>query len=154
MSLFNKDVLSGMLFILVGAGGLYLGADYAMGNAFRMGPGYFPRLLNALLVLIGLVIALKGLVVGGERPDALHLRPLLLITIAVLAFAGLIGSVGLLPAAAAVVFLGAFGGPQFRLGEGLTLAVLLTLAAIGIFKFGLAMTMPILDLSSFGLIRL
>lgn len=154
MSLFNKDVLSGTLFILVGATGLYLGADYNMGTAFRMGPGYFPRLLCALLVGVGLIIAVKGLIMGGERPEGLHLRPLIMVTLAVVVFGVLIGNYGLLPAAAAVVLLGAIGGPEFRTVEGILLAVLLTAAAIGIFKFGLSMTMPILDLSSFGLIRL
>jgi hypothetical protein len=154
MSLFNKDVLSGALFMMVGAAGLYLGADYSMGTAFRMGPGYFPRLLCALLFGVGLIIALKGLIAGGERPEGLHMRPLVMVTTAVLVFGLLIGNYGLLPAAAAVVLLGAIGGPEFRTFESLLLAVLLTAAAIGIFKFGLSMTMPILDLSSFGLIRL
>ena len=64
---------------------------------------------------------------------------------------GLITTLGLLPAAAAVVLLGAVGGPEFKVGEGLLLAVLLSAAAIGIFKFGLNMTMPILDLSILGI---
>lgn len=151
MSLLNKDVLSGSLFILVGAMGLYLGADYAIGTAFRMGPGYFPRVLCGLLVVIGLIIAIKGLIVGGERPEALHLRPLILVTAAVLAFAGCIVNFGLLPAALAVVFIGALGGPEFRFLEGLLLAVFLTAAAIGIFKYGLSMTMPILDIAALGI---
>jgi hypothetical protein len=149
--LMNQDVLSGALFIAVGAAGLWIGQDYQMGNAFRMGPGYFPRLLCGLLVLIGMIVAIKGIIAGGERPEPLHLRPMIMVTIAVLAFAGLIGNVGLLPAAAAVVFIGMLGGPEFRFGEGLVMAVLLTAAAIGIFKFGLSMTMPIIDLPMLGI---
>lgn len=149
--LMNQDVLSGAMFIAVGAAGLWIGQDYQIGNAFRMGPGYFPRLLCALLVLVGLVIAAKGLIVGAERPEPLHMRPLIMLTIAVLAFAGLISTVGLLPAAVAVVFLGMVGGPEFRIGEGLIMAVLLSAAAIGIFKFGLSMTMPIIDLPMLGI---
>lgn len=151
MTRLNKDVLSGALFILVGAAGLWLGADYAMGTAFRMGPGYFPRVLNGLLVLIGLIIALKGLLFGGERPEPLHWRPLIMVTIAVIAFGGLIGSIGLLPAALAVVFLGMVGGPEFRIGEGIILSILLTAAAIAIFKFGLNMTMPIFEFTPLGI---
>lgn len=151
MSLLNKDVLSGALFILVGAAGLWLGNDYAMGTAFRMGPGYFPRVLCGLLVLTGLFVGIKGLVVGGERPESLHWRPMIMVTIAVLTFAVLIGNFGLLPAAAAVVFLGMTGGPEFRLGEGILLSALLTAAALAIFKFGLSMTMPILEISTFGI---
>lgn len=151
MSVLNKDVLSGSLFILVGAAGLYLGADYAIGTAFRMGPGYFPRVLCGLLVAIGLIIAIKGLVIGGEKPEELHLRPLILVTVAVLAFAASVVNFGLLPAALAVVFIGALGGPEFKVVEGVLLSVFLTAAAIGVFKYGLNMTMPILEFAPLGL---
>lgn len=151
MSVLNKDVLSGALFIFVGALGLWLGNDYAMGTAFRMGPGYFPRVLCGMLVATGLFIGIKGLVVGGERPEGLHWRPLVMVTIAVLTFGGLIGNFGMLPAAAAVVFLGMTGGPEFRLSEGILLSILLTAAALAIFKFGLNMTMPILEIPYFGI---
>src|SRR5262245_42203593 len=147
MSVLNKDVLSGALFIATGLAGLYIGWDYTVGTAFRMGPGYFPRVLCGLLVVLGTVIAIKGLLAGGEQPERLHFRPLIMVTMAVLAFAGLISTFGLLPAAAAVVLLGAIGGPEFRWLEGVLLAVVLSAGAIGLFKYGLNMTMPIIDLS-------
>lgn len=146
MSRLNQDFLSGLLFIAVGAAGLWIGYDYAVGTAFRMGPGYFPRLLCWCLILLGLWISIKGLVAGGEMPERLHWRPLVLLTLAVLAFAALITTAGLLPAAAAVVFLGAAGGPEFRWIEGVALAVVLSAAAIALFKYGLNMTMPILNI--------
>jgi putative tricarboxylic transport membrane protein len=151
MSHFNQDVIAGFLFVLFGALGLWISADYAMGTTFRMGPGYFPRVLCGLLVVLGVILAAKGLVVGGERPEGLHWRPLALVTVAVVGFAGLISTVGLAPAAFAVVLLGALGGPEFRAVEGIALAVLLTAAAIAIFKFGLNMTMPVLLLPSLGI---
>jgi len=151
MSFLNKDVLSGALFIVVGLAGLWIGQDYAVGTAFRMGPGYFPRLLCALLVLVGAIVAVKGVIAGGERPDALHWRPLIMMTIALLTFALLIGTVGMLPAAAAVVFLGAAGGPEFRLIEGIVISAVLTAAALAIFKFGLGLTMPIFELPALGI---
>lgn len=151
MSSFNQDVIAGFLFVVIGALGLWISADYAMGTTFRMGPGYFPRVLCGLLVALGVILAAKGLVAGGERPEGLHWRPLILVTLAIVAFAGLIGTVGLLPAALAVVFLGAVGGPEFRVVEGIVLAVLLAAGAIAIFKFGLSMTMPILTLPALGI---
>lgn len=154
MSFLNKDVLSGAVFAAVGAAGLWFGQDYAMGTAFRMGPGYFPRLLCGLLVALGLIIAVKGVVGRADMPEALHWRPLIMITLAILAFAGLISNFGLLPAAAAVALLGASAGPEFRPIEGVLIAAALSAAALGIFKYGLSMTMPILDLSMFGLVRL
>ena len=154
MSLLNKDVLSGALFVAVGLAGLYIGWDYAVGTAFRMGPGYFPRVLCGFLVVLGIVIAAKGVVAGGELPDRLHFRPLVMVTLAVLAFAGLLATIGLLPAALAVILLSAIGGPEFRWGEGILLSIVLSAGAIALFKYGLNMTMPIIDLSQLGLIRL
>lgn len=143
MSRLNQDVLSGLLFILIGCGGLYIGWDYATGTAFRMGPGYFPRLLCALLIGLGAIVALKGLVRGGEKPEALRWRPLIMLTLAILSFALLISTAGLLPAALAVVLLGCIGGPEFRVHEAIILAIVLTAAAIGLFKYGLAMSFPV-----------
>ena len=41
--LFNRDVLSGLVFVVIGAAALWIGRDYAMGTPFRMGPGYLDR---------------------------------------------------------------------------------------------------------------
>lgn len=143
MTRLNQDVLSGLLFVLIGCGGLYVGWDYATGTAFRMGPGYFPRLLCALLIGLGAVVALKGLIRGGDAPERMQFRPLIMITLAVIAFALLISTAGLLPAAVAVVLLGCIGGPEFRVHEAIILAIVLTAGAIGLFKYGLAMSFPI-----------
>ena len=114
MTRLNRDVLSGAIFLAIGVAGLYIGWDYRMGTPFRMGPGYFPRLLCMALVALGVIIAVLGLIRGGEAPGRLHWRPLVLITIATMAFALLISTAGLLPAAIAIVLIGALGGPEFR----------------------------------------
>ena len=148
MTRLNRDVLSGLVFVAIGAAGLWIGRDYALGTPFRMGPGYFPRMLCAILVGIGLFVAVKGLIVKGEAPDGLHWRPLLLITLAVVGFAGLITTAGLAPAALAVVLLGAAGGPEFRMLEAAILAVLLAGAAVALFIFGLGMPLAIFNMPS------
>ena len=45
----NKNFLSGLFFIGVGGLGLFMAQDYPMGSALRMGPGYFPIVLSAVL---------------------------------------------------------------------------------------------------------
>ena len=145
MSKLNQDVLSGVLFVVVGIAGLWLGKDLAMGTAFRMGPGYFPMVLCGALVFLGLIITIKGIIANGEMPGHLHWRPLLLVTLSVLAFAGLIETAGLLPASIAVVLISAFGGPEFRWLEGIVLAIVLSLGAVGLFIYALNMTIPIIN---------
>ena len=139
----NRDVLSGAVFVAIGAAGLWIGRDYALGTPFRMGPGYFPRLLCGILVGIGLFVAVRGLIMGGEAPERLNWRPLILITVATIAFAALITTAGLAPAAFAVVLIAAVGGPEFKLLEGLVLAVLVAGAAVALFILGLGMPLAI-----------
>ena len=146
MTRLNQDVLSGAVFVLIGLAGLYIGWDYAVGTPFRMGPGYFPRVLCGALVGIGLIVAVKGLIAGGEAPEGVRWRPLIMITLAMMAFAALITTAGLLPATFAVVILGAMGGPEYRTLEAIILALVLAAGAIGLFKYGLGMTFPILSI--------
>ena len=61
----QKDVAAGALYVLFGAA-FSLGAlNYRVGDAARMGPGWFPFAVGVLLVLVGLVTA-----VSGMRPSA------------------------------------------------------------------------------------
>ena len=147
--LFNRDVLSGLVFVVIGAAALWIGRDYAMGTPFRMGPGYFPRLLCGLLILIGIIVAVRGMIAGGEWPERLHFKPLALISLGTVAFAGLITTAGLAPAVLAVVLIGAMGGPEFRLIEALILAVLLAGGAVALFILGLGMPLTIFALPFF-----
>jgi len=38
----NRGVMSGVMFVGIGAIALTIARDYPMGSALRMGPGYFP----------------------------------------------------------------------------------------------------------------
>jgi putative tricarboxylic transport membrane protein len=50
-----QDLGAGLAFALIGLAGLYFGSDLAFGSSSRMGPGYFPILLSALIITVGLV---------------------------------------------------------------------------------------------------
>ncbi|MEW6513040.1 MAG: hypothetical protein AB1443_03460 [Pseudomonadota bacterium] len=52
----TADALAGALFALIGLGVVFVAGDYPAGEAARMGPGYFPRLLGMVLMLLGLVV--------------------------------------------------------------------------------------------------
>lgn len=57
----NRDVWAGIMFIAVGGGAMLIARGYTLGSALRMGPGFFPTLLGALLVLFGIYILARGL---------------------------------------------------------------------------------------------
>ena len=49
----QKDFFAGLLYVVIG-GGFAIGAtNYTVGNAARMGPGYFPLLVGILLAILG-----------------------------------------------------------------------------------------------------
>ena len=52
-----KDFWAGALFVAIGVGTIILGSRYTLGSAARMGPGYFPRILGILLIVLGAVLA-------------------------------------------------------------------------------------------------
>ncbi|MCC6870733.1 MAG: tripartite tricarboxylate transporter TctB family protein, partial [Burkholderiales bacterium] len=48
-----KDFWAGILFIALGIFAITVGSNYTLGSAARMGPGYFPRILGILLIVLG-----------------------------------------------------------------------------------------------------
>lgn len=139
----NQDFVSGLMFAGWGVAGLWIARDYPMGSALRMGPGYVPRMLCWGLVALGLIIAVKGAMVAGEKIHRWHWRPLVVVSIAVLSFAFLLEPGGLVVATFAIVVIGALGGPEFRFIELLILAAGLAVGAFAIFVYGLKLPMPI-----------
>src|SRR5262245_8213136 len=139
----NRELIAGLMFAAWGIAGLWLAADYPRGTALRMGPGYMPVMLCWGLVLLGAAIAIRGALRTGAKLTAWHLRPLLLVLLAILAFAVLIEPAGLAIATLAIVLIGAAGGREFRFLEALGLALALAAGTVGLFVYGLKLTMPV-----------
>ncbi|MGL5817206.1 MAG: tripartite tricarboxylate transporter TctB family protein, partial [Phycicoccus sp.] len=62
-----RDVVAGVVF--VGFGGAFaVGAlGYDVGTTLEPGPGYYPLVLGGLLAVLGLAVAVKGLLGRGQR---------------------------------------------------------------------------------------
>ncbi|WP_301095635.1 tripartite tricarboxylate transporter TctB family protein, partial [Turicimonas muris] len=57
----QRDFWAGVLFAAFGAFFcFYAVANYPLGTASRMGPGYFPMLLGGFLLFLGVLISLKS----------------------------------------------------------------------------------------------
>ena len=57
----SKDFLAGLFFLGAGLFFLLLAQSYSIGEASRMGPGYFPFWVGAVLALLGVAIALQSI---------------------------------------------------------------------------------------------
>jgi hypothetical protein len=135
----NRDFLAGALFVAIGAGGFGVALAYPFGDLQQMGPGFFPRVLGAILSVFGVVTMVRGLR-SGERVDGgWGWFPLAMLTVSIVAFGWLMERVGLVPSLAVLVVASALAGREFRWGEVAVLAVVLCLLAVAIFIWGLGL---------------
>ena len=74
-----RDLLAGLLFAAFGVVALVISRAYEIGAASRMGPGYFPRMLGLLLVVLGAALALRGFWPSSEAQPRWRWRPLLVV---------------------------------------------------------------------------
>ncbi len=138
---FGQDMASGLLFIIIGLGAVWIGADYPMGTRQRPGTGVLPIILAWCLVGSGAILLVKGLLAGDVSIGDWSWRPLLFVTLAVIAFGLCIDSLGLIITMIISLTLCAMGTPETRWPEfGVFLLVML---AIGFGTFIWLLGMPI-----------
>ena len=138
------DFWAGLLFggfgVFVAA---YAATHYRLGSAVRMGPGYFPTWIGALVAILGLVLVIRSLRVAGPKIELPPLRPTALVLGASIAFGYLLKPLGLVIATGLLVVVSAAGGHQFRLREAALLALALAAFAVGVFVYGLELPFPL-----------
>ncbi len=139
-----KDFLSGLMFAGFGGTAIFLGQDYEMGEAVRMGPGYFPTILGALLCLVGAICVFRSLKLQGEPVGKLAFKPLLLVTLSILVFGLLLRNAGLLAALSTTLLLSAMASSQFSLKQTALTIVLLTAFCYLVFIKGLGLPIPLI----------
>jgi hypothetical protein len=140
----SKDFATGLLFLAIGLGAYYIGSTYNMGTAQRPGTGVLPRILAWCLMGSGLMLAIQSLIQDGPKLDAWAWRPLIMITVATIAFALLIDTTGLVVAMIVSMTLAALGTHETRWTEFALYMVLMLAIGIGIFIIGLGMPIKVL----------
>ncbi|MEO7940329.1 MAG: tripartite tricarboxylate transporter TctB family protein [Burkholderiaceae bacterium] len=149
----QKDFYAGLLFMAVGFGFAWGATNYKIGDAARMGPGYFPMLLGVLLGIVGSVVTFLSLLVETEDGDpigSVAWRPLSFIILANLVFGALLGGLpsigmpymGLMAAIIAMTFIAALAGDEFKFKEVLILAFVLALLSYVAFIWLLSLQFP------------
>ena len=138
-----RDFWSGVLFTLFGVGTLAIGSKYTLGTAARMGPGYFPRILGILLIVLGVTIALRALRVRGEAMPRFRLRPLVVVLGSVVLFGAIVRPLGVALSTVILIVVASAASSEFRPRESLVAGVLLAALAVGVFVIGLQLQLPI-----------
>jgi len=140
----NKDVWAGMMMIGIGAAAIFIARDYRFGSALRMGPGFFPTFLGGILIAFGICIIAVGLRSGEKIQGSVSLRALVMLPLSLILFGILVEHAGFIPAMVALVFVSAASGREFKVIEVLLLTVVLTLASVALFIWGLGLPYPLI----------
>jgi Tripartite tricarboxylate transporter TctB family len=128
------DILAGAVFIVIGLAFATGSLAYDIGSPLRMGPGYYPLLLGAILVGLGLLVIGRGVLTGeGERIGEVDWRAVALITAALLFFGLTIRGLGVVGALFGSSLLAALGRSATSIRDALIIAVGLTALSIAIF---------------------
>lgn len=131
-----RDTVGGLFFAAIGLA-FVLGSNHLpMGEAARMASGYFPRLLGYCLIFIGLAISIRGTFSEKKSHEIIYrfaLKKVLLIGIALLAFAFLLEPAGLWIALSVLVFISSFASEQRSICEALILTVVVDLLVTAVF---------------------
>jgi hypothetical protein len=141
--------MAGGTFVVLGLAFAIGGSRYDVGTALRMGSGYVPIALGAILTLLGLIIVVASFrgvdptVANADRGDIPWRRMGLLVG-AILFFGFTVGGLGLGPSLLVTTFLAALAGHGTRPGRAAVIAIGLTALCLVVFVALLQLRLPIL----------
>ncbi|MBI3529202.1 MAG: tripartite tricarboxylate transporter TctB family protein [Betaproteobacteria bacterium] len=139
----RKDLYGGLLLLAFGIAAIVLARDYALGSAARMGPGYFPRMLGILLIVIGCVLILISLRNEGSPIPAWKWRPTMVVLGSVVLFGAIVQYLGLALSTVVLIVMSSAASTEFRAKEAVISAIGLAVLAVAVFILGLKLQLPI-----------
>jgi hypothetical protein len=141
----HRDFWAGMMFLVMGVLFVIFSQAYQLGTAARMGPGFFPTMLGALMALLGLLIVWVSTTPGNReaRVERIGWREIFLILIAVGIFAAALPYLGMVVAITLLIALSALASHEFSWKETLIEIVVLLVMAELVFVKGLELQFPV-----------
>jgi hypothetical protein len=137
------DLLAGALMIGLGGLGFWAAHDLEFGSAARMGAGYLPGTVCGLLVAIGAVVLAKALSKTRLTTGDWNIKPLLVLTIAVVGFAVLAETCGFVISSVWLLATASFADRDSRWKEVIVSTLLLTVSGALVFVWALGVKMPL-----------
>ncbi len=146
----RRDVAVAAAVIAFGAFGIAESLSYRLGELRNIGPGAFPFIVSALIVLSGILIAAEGLFQNGPEGDEIpegapNWRVLIFITTALLSFAAITPEFGVVPGIVVCVFIAAQADGSLRLWQTGLLAVLIAGFCAVVFVVLLKLPLELVD---------
>jgi hypothetical protein len=150
----QPDFYSGLMFVVAGIAFAWGATNYTVGDAARMGPGYFPLMLGILMALVGAVItftALSRTDSDGEKIGKWAWRPLVYVIAANVIFGILLAGVrgfglpafGLIVGIYALTFVASMAQADWKFKPTLFLATALAIGSYLVFVLALKLQFPV-----------
>jgi len=139
MSLDTNNAVCGAIFIGLGGFFAYQSYNLELGTAFRMGPGYFPLLLAAALILFGLIIFVQAMRVEGEPIGAVAWRGMIFILPAPIFFGLTVRGLGFVPSIFLTALIASFASSRMKPLTALLLSIGLTIFSVVVFSYALGL---------------
>ena len=143
----NKDFLAGLMFIAIGAV-FYVGAQqYQMGTAARMGPGWFPSVLGAIMTCLGVLIAALGLKNQAKWAVTEGIgwtwKPVVILTAAVVLFGFALPTLGMITAIVLLCFISGVAAHDKEYKSLAMITVIMCVFCAAVFVWGLKLQMKL-----------
>ncbi|AHF85478.1 membrane protein [Rhizobium leguminosarum bv. trifolii WSM1689] len=135
----TTNAICGALFVATGAFFAIQSLGLDLGTAVRMGPGYFPLVLAAVLVLLGAIIFIQALRVEGEPIDPFAWRGMLFILPVPVFFGLTVRGLGFAPSLFLTAFIACFASQKMNVFLAIILSLLLTIFSVAVFSYGLGL---------------
>jgi hypothetical protein len=134
------------MFVACGVAFAYGATNYNVGNAAKMGPGYFPLMLGVVLAILGALVTLTALTVDtpdGEPIGHFDWRSIFIILGSVALFGFLLQPAGMVISLLVLVIASSFASHEFTWKGTLINAVVMVVLCFITFVWALKLQFPI-----------
>lgn len=138
-----QDYFGGVALIALALFALWASSDLQGMRGFSFGAGTAPRMFGILLLLLGVGVALVGLLTSGPDVATFHWRGPFFVMAAILTFAGAIRPLGLVISAFAAFMIAALGSAETRWKEAIIVGMCLTLGCSLLFPYALGLPLQL-----------
>jgi hypothetical protein len=138
-SIDKTDAIAGVLFIALGMIFGLQAFSLDLGTTLKMGPGYFPLVLSAILTLLGIVIVTNALKKPGENLGSYAWRGMIFILPAPVFFGLTVRGLGFVPSIFITTVIAALASFKMKLPAALLLAAAVTIFSTLVFSYALGL---------------
>jgi len=136
----TTDIVTGILLMLAAAFFGWQTTGLEIGTSLRMGPGYFPMVLSALLFILGLAVLFNALRQPEDAPiGRIAWRGMLFILPAPVFFGLTVRGLGFVPSLFVTALIASMASVRMRLLPALVLSALVTLFSTLVFSYALGL---------------